>query len=222
MIVFLDGVDGSGKTTLIRHLTTSLAAGGRDVHVAWPLWPFLTTITAPDDFPAWVTGTPGTCVAHALLEAQTTRIQHLGERGTSAGVLLVDRGPKTVDASARAHAGAAADPRQMHARQGLQQATAALLHQHRCLSIELDARAGHDTVVGRLHAEPPMLPRYRVYLAAFNAAMTTSPPWPGLPTVVLNALDPESHNRDAATTVINQHAHAGDLPPTPPATGKNL
>ncbi len=207
MIVFVDGVDGSGKTTLITTLAISLAEHHRSVRVARPLWTFLTIISSPGEFANWVTSTPGSWVAEELLTAMTRRVNYISRNHTDEGVLLVDRGPKTVDSSARAHAGAlgTSSPQVRRSRQHLVEAMVALTSRRRCVSIELSAGGSHQQVVQRLNSQQSMLPRYRTYLAAFNADMTTSPAWPGLPTVVLNALDPEPLNGSEAMATITQH-----------------
>lgn len=104
MIVFVEGLDGSGKSTLITHLAPLLARSGRAVRVATPLWTFLPTIRAPSDFGPWVQDTSGEEVAVALLDAMTRRVAALGvSRLNCNEIVLVDRGPKTVLCSARAH-----------------------------------------------------------------------------------------------------------------------
>ncbi|WP_431884239.1 hypothetical protein [Micromonospora gifhornensis] len=106
MIVFIDGPDGSGKSTLVARLGPALVTHGRTVTHAPPLWSYLNEMSAPEEFAPWVRTTPGIEIAHALLEAKTRRIESLI---TTAGtrrahdVTLVDRGPKTEICSARAH-----------------------------------------------------------------------------------------------------------------------
>ncbi|MEU6022653.1 hypothetical protein [Micromonospora sp. NPDC047134] len=59
MIVFLDGPDGSGKSTLIARLDSALVTHERTVTHAPPLWTYLDELSAPEDFGPWVQTTPG-------------------------------------------------------------------------------------------------------------------------------------------------------------------
>lgn len=105
MIIFVDGIDGSGKTALIRHLATALNSSGIEAVVSSPLWRYLPTIAAPEQFASWAVSTAGMNVAEALIGAMIDRLDDLRDLSVAQDpVYLVDRGPKTVYASARAHA----------------------------------------------------------------------------------------------------------------------
>ncbi|MEU7609405.1 hypothetical protein [Micromonospora sp. NPDC049204] len=182
MILFVDGIDGSGKTTLVRHLHEALNSADIDTHVAEPLWQHLTPITAPEQFGPWVTSSSGTEVAIALVRAMIGRIDGLrrgSEKQTS--VHLVDRGPKTVYASALAQAGG------HHAKLGdlrelLANAVRALQETQPCTAVELGAEDALGAALPRLEKVQPVTPRYLRYLRTFAEEMRVGPDWPGLPT----------------------------------------
>jgi molybdopterin-guanine dinucleotide biosynthesis protein len=109
VILFFEGPDGSGKTTLLTRLADALPAHGVRPITAPALWTFIDPVATPEDFAAWVTTSAGDEVARHLLRAMTRRIDALAPRTPDPGrmtVRLVDRGPKTVLCSARAHAAA--------------------------------------------------------------------------------------------------------------------
>ncbi|MEU7873353.1 hypothetical protein [Dactylosporangium sp. NPDC049140] len=83
VVVYIDGVDGTGKTTLINQLIRCHPA---DVTItAPPLWTYLPAVPVPAAFSTWVTTTPAATVAADLLAAQRTRVADLrsgsGHRG---------------------------------------------------------------------------------------------------------------------------------------------
>ncbi|MFD6754955.1 DEAD/DEAH box helicase family protein [Micromonospora gifhornensis] len=179
MIVFIDGPDGSGKSTLIASLGPALLAHGCPVTHAPPLWTYLNNLSAPEDFAPWVRTTPGIQIAQALLEAKTRRIKSLittaGTRHAH-GVMLVDRGPKTVICSALAHhkTGIPApdspqlpDPTTDQHRTRLEQHLRHLSTVEACMSIELRPPKrpnGLDVILTRLSKREELSSPYVRYL----------------------------------------------------------
>ncbi|MCG5467048.1 hypothetical protein MED01_006098 [Micromonospora sp. MED01] len=187
MILFVDGIDGSGKTALVRHLHETLGSADIDTYVAEPLWRHLTPITAPEQFGPWVTSSSGTEVAIALVRAMIGRINSLrrgGEKHTR--VHLVDRGPKTVYASALAHAGGhhteLGDLREL-----LANAVRALQETQPCKAVELGAEDALGVALPRLAKIQAVSPQYLRYLRTFAEEMRTGSDWPGLPTQRVNS-----------------------------------
>lgn len=106
MIVFVDGPDGSGKTTLVSGLHRELLRAGHNAVLAPALWKFIDEIDRPEAFAEWVIGRPGFEVAGALIHAMSARLLWLKEstdRRRIGDIVLVDRGVRTVICSARAH-----------------------------------------------------------------------------------------------------------------------
>lgn len=106
MILFVDGIDGTGKSTLVARLLDDLARLRTPAVVAPPLWTFLEPISAPEDFGPWVRATPGGEVGRHMVKAMTQRVErlHADSTGGRQAIVLVDRGPRTVASSARAQA----------------------------------------------------------------------------------------------------------------------
>jgi hypothetical protein len=171
-IVFLDGVDGAGKSTMINRLEQALTA--RPVHVAQPLWAYLPPITQPGEFARWVVATPATQVAASLLEANTHRLTALRRRAARAPagwIALVDRGPKTVSASASAHVatdttGPGSSPTVADASRRHDTAVTQLAAVEECISVELQVK-DYSEITHRLTAEERSNQRYQRYLATF-------------------------------------------------------
>lgn len=183
MIIFVDGIDGSGKTTLIRHLATALTSSGIEAVVSSPLWHYLPTIAAREQFASWVVSTPGMDVAEALIGAMIDRLNDLRDLSVAQDrVHLVDRGPKTVYTSARAHAHerhTAFEP----LREILAASVRALTDVQPCVAIELgEGEKALQTALPRLISSQTVTPGYLGYLQAFATEMRTSGDWPGLPT----------------------------------------
>jgi hypothetical protein len=202
-VVFVDGVDGAGKTTMIQRLAQALPT--RTVHIADPLWRYLAPVKTPTDFAAWVTGNPGAEIATALINACTHRlvdIRQLASTGPGV-VVLVDRGPRTITASARAHAATGtsanipADPDEAIAR--LQSALAQIVLVADCMSVELRVTS-YDTILPRLSDNERTNARYARYLEAFLQYFNADTPWPGIRRIVVNASD------DIATNVRSVQA----------------
>ncbi|MDG4778980.1 hypothetical protein O7614_04885 [Micromonospora sp. WMMD961] len=183
MIIFVDGIDGSGKTTLIRHLATALNSSGIEAVVSSPLWRYLPMIAAPEQFASWVVSTPGMDVAEALIGAMIDRLDDLRDLSVAQDrVHLVDRGPKTVYASARAHAHerhTAFEP----LRENLAASVRALTDVQPCVAIELgEGEEALQMALPRLTSSQTVTPGYLRYLQAFAIEMHTFGDWPGLPT----------------------------------------
>jgi thymidylate kinase len=183
MIIFVDGIDGSGKTTLIKHLATALNSSGIEAVVSSPLWRYLPTIAAPEQFASWVVSTASMDVAEALIGAMIDRLDDLRDLSVAQDrVRLVDRGPKTVYASARAHAHerhTAFEP----LRENLAASVRALTDVQPCVAIELgDGEEALQTALPRLTSSQTVTPGYLGYLQAFATEMHTSGGWPGLST----------------------------------------
>ncbi|MEW2386047.1 hypothetical protein AB0873_28700 [Micromonospora sp. NPDC047707] len=183
MIIFVDGIDGSGKTTLIRHLATALNRSGTEAAVSSPLWRYLPTIAAPEQFASWVVSTPGVEVAEALILAMIDRLDDFRSLSVAQDrVHLVDRGPKTVYASARAHAHerrTAFEPLREH----LAASVRALADVQPCMAIELgEGKEALQVALPRLTSSQTVTPGYLGYLQAFAREMHAFGDWPGLPT----------------------------------------
>lgn len=210
VVVFLDGVDGSGKTTLLNGLVCALAPT-RTV-TAQPLWRYLPALTTPADFGPWVTSTDADHVGGALLTGQIERIHTLRSLARAAAdpvVLLVDRGPATVVASARAHlrTGIRAGDRGRIDLAGhvdrLRDAVERLGAETACLSIELAADRGPDRILSRLTAEDRASPGYLRYLHALRHEIGSGvPTWVGLRRVPLDATHPVNINLTAALVAV--------------------
>ncbi|MEV4135512.1 hypothetical protein AB0J72_25455 [Dactylosporangium sp. NPDC049742] len=182
VVVFVEGVDGTGKTTLINHLIHCHPAGV--AIAASPLWRYLPAVSVPEAFAAWVTTTPATTVAVSLLSAQHMRVSDLPALTTRHAIVLVDRGPRTVEASARAHLATAEPPSAQspaitHLTAALHTAVRHLAQAHPCLSIELAADS-YDEIIERLTDPDRGNARYLRYLRTFlrefqNCAVADGP-----------------------------------------------
>jgi hypothetical protein len=218
VVVFVDGVDGTGKSTLIYQLSAELAAQSIHSKSAAPLWSFLDPITAPGEFAAWVQHAGGLEVAHHLLAAMTRRVNTMADIARAYGdfrtVLFADRGPKTVTCSARTHADSGilpVEPRPIHSalllaayEEDLRRSVAALQQVTKTVVVELIAEQP-DLVLDRLAALESITPSYRRYLLAFCRRMAASPAWPGVPRRLLPAAGDLSANTASAAVWIASH-----------------
>lgn len=194
MIVFIEGPDGSGKSTLIARLRILLSESGRQVLLAPALWTFLEPITAPGEFGPWVRAVPGTDVAFALLAAMAERVRSLAAL-TSAqdqSVVLVDRGPVTVTCSALAHAKTgrpSGNPsaQLQEACEALRQQVSSLTAAAPCRSVQLRLPTGPKLVITRLSALEDLSASYTRYLRVLCAELATARPQPGMQVLVLDA-----------------------------------
>ncbi|MBN1173426.1 MAG: hypothetical protein JXA67_14740 [Micromonosporaceae bacterium] len=209
-VAFLDGVDGSGKTTLLNQLVRALAPA--QTITAPPLWRYLPELTTPANFGPWVTSTDAGHVAVALLTGQTQRIHTLRSLSRDTAdpmVLLVDRGPATVIASARAHlrTGIRAGNHERIDLTGhidrLRDAVRSLSAETDCLSVELAADGCPDRILSRLTAEDRTNPGYLRYLEVLRSGFSTGEPaWGGLCRVRLDATKPIDINLATAMAAI--------------------
>jgi predicted ATPase len=217
LVVFVDGVDGAGKTTMIQQLAQSLPTG--TAHIADPLWHYLAAVKAPTDFATWVVNNPATEIATALIDACTHRLadvrQHLTSIGPD-GMVFVDRGPHTVLASARAHAatGTAADtdaePDEAITR--LQSAVAQTVLVADCMSVELRV-TNYDTILPRLSDNERNSPPYVRYLKAFLQYFNADAPWPGIERIVADASDGITASLRSVRAGLRLDPQHGDLVP---------
>jgi hypothetical protein len=204
----IDGIDGSGKTTLIERLLDRLAASGSPAVLAPPLWVSLAPIAEPEDFARWVRCTPGVEVARHLLEGMCRRVDKLRAdvvHGIARPDTLVvaDRGPKTTVCSALAHAatggGDASDPC-MGGQRSLPECidvleghVAGLTASTRVAAVEL-IHGTPDLALRRLAPLEELSADYELYLRAFADRMATALPWPGIRSLNLPAdSDPGSN-----------------------------
>ncbi|MGI5185432.1 hypothetical protein ACQEVZ_55225 [Dactylosporangium sp. CA-152071] len=168
VVVFVEGVDGTGKTTLINHLVQQLPTHA--TITAPPLWTYLPAVPTPDAFRTWVTTTPAAAVAADLLTAQHARINALQRLSSPHEVVLVDRGPRTVAASARAHLATNSQPGPPGAADELAvelgTAVRRLTATRPCLSIEL-ATTTYDEIMDRLTDHERRDAAYLRYLHTF-------------------------------------------------------
>lgn len=201
MVVFLDGVDGSGKTTLLHGLAE--VAREEEVTIAPPLWHWLPAVDRPEAFADWVTRTAAERVAVELLEAQRRRIDALRSRasGFDASTVLVDRGPKTVEASARAHlhrtdqTTSGSDLDRHFA--GLRRCVDLLARSADCVSIELTV-SSYDEILERLSVRDRYDATYIRHLHAFLQEFQRTDAVAGVRSLVLDAASPFEQNRAAA------------------------
>lgn len=217
MIVFVDGIDGSGKTTLINHLLDNLAEQGRPAVVAPALWTFLDSVSEPGDFARWVTHTPGIDVGRHLLLAMQRRLDKLhadlDHRIISReATVLVDRGLRTVASSARAHArtgrpgvAAAGQPdrafRDHEVVLAAQVASLADVVPAGAVELCVDERT-MTVAIGRLSEQEDLTDAYVAYLRAFCAEMATASAGPETPILRVDAMAPTATNVAAALAWI--------------------
>jgi hypothetical protein len=193
MILFVDGVDGSGKSTLIEGLLDRLAASGTPAVLAPPLWISLTPINQPEEFASWVQRTPGIEVARHLLAGMCRRVEKLKAdvvHGIARAETLVvaDRGPKTTVCSALAHAATGDGETQPGSTDGpsLSECIDTLAERIACLTASTGVAAvelihgTQDLLLRRLAPLEELSPDYERYLRAFSDQMTTAIPWPGI------------------------------------------
>jgi len=212
VILFVDGIDGTGKSTLVARLLDDVARLGTPAVVAPPLWTFLEPISAPEDFGPWVRATPGGEVGRHLVKAMTHRVEtlHADSIGGPQAIVLVDRGPRTVACSARAQARTGA--RSEHpdrsvfgtAQRLLEQRVADLLAAVPAVSVELRHHGQFDLVLRRLAAFEQLTQRYLDYLHVFADEMTSSPDWPSVPRVALDAGARVDANADACLAWLKE------------------
>ncbi|WP_426503029.1 hypothetical protein ACPPVO_36130 [Dactylosporangium sp. McL0621] len=211
-MAFVDGVDGAGKTTMIQEVAQSLPAG--TAHIADPLWHYLAAVKTSTDFAAWVVSTAAIEIATALIDACAYRLADIRQHLTSIGphgVVLVDRGPRTVVASARAHAATGtsgktdADPDEAISR--LRSAVAQILLVADCVSVELRITS-YDSILPRLSDNERTNAPYVRYLMAFLQYFNADTPWPGIEPIVVDA-----SNGVAVSLRSVQAAFRLELPP---------
>lgn len=195
MIVFVDGPDGSGKTTLISGLHRELLRAGRSAVLAPALWKFIDEIDRPEAFATWVIGRPGTEVASALIHAMDARLLWLKDstdRRRIGDIVLVDRGVRTVVCSARAHiqSEGRADPPAALA--SLSEQATRLVNQlpalavaEPCLAVEIRMPSpgiAFDLITKRLTQREELSSQYLRYLQRLCAelSMNTDSSIPGL------------------------------------------
>ncbi|GAA1563337.1 hypothetical protein GCM10009827_101160 [Dactylosporangium maewongense] len=168
VVVYVEGVDGTGKTTLINQLIRCHPADA--TVTAPPLWTYLPAAPVPAAFATWVTTTPAATVAADLLAAQRTRVSDLLALTDQHPIVLVDRGPRTVEASAQAHLTAkppiTPTPAIAQLTAELRATTRHLAEVHPCLSIELTT-ASYDEIFHRLTDTERASTAYLQYLRRF-------------------------------------------------------
>lgn len=217
LILFVDGVDGSGKSTLIDGLLDRLAAQGTPAVQAPPLWTFLTALARPDDFAGWVLRTPGIEVARQLLSAMTRRVDTLRANlahggGATGAVVVADRGPKTVVCSALAHASTGRTTAESAAPTGptVADSVSALEGRVMCLAASATVAAVEllhgdlHVVLNRLAPIEAVSPAYERYLRAFSDEMTTAAAWPGVPWMAVPAVAEVASNVASVGAWVNR------------------
>lgn len=215
VVVFLDGVDGAGKTTLLHRLVERFQ--DQRIVVAPPLWQHLPAIINPDDFADWVTTTEPARVAVDLLTGQHARIAVIQQtmRDVNEPAVLVDRGPRTIEASARAHLGTVPVPDTIDADverhvTRLRDAVRQLAEACGCLSIALTARS-YDEIVDRLTDDEKRNHAYLRYLHRFLDQFRTTRNIDGVSTLALAATDALDRNCSSAERAIAT-LHLSDAP----------
>lgn len=98
LLVYLDGADGSGKTTQTDLLFRRLTESHTDVKLAPRLGEFLDCGDDGRSFRQWVTSTAPEIVNEAMLQASNDRVTRELNTGRDC-IVLLDRGPLTVYAS---------------------------------------------------------------------------------------------------------------------------
>lgn len=200
MILFVDGVDGTGKSTLIEGLLDRLAASGTPAVLAPPLWISLTPINQPEEFAPWVRRTRGIEVARQLLAGMCRRVDKLKAdliHGIARAETLVgaDRGPKTTVCSALAHAAigdgetrpdGGDEPSLSECIDTLENRVARLTASTEVAAVEL-IHGTPDLVLRRLAPLEKLSPNYERYLRVFADQMATALPWPGIRSLNLPA-----------------------------------
>jgi len=210
-VIFVDGVDGAGKTTLINQLAAHI--WHPSVRIAPPLWSYLPMITDPSMFAGWVTSTDPLQVATALLTAQTERIDEIHAQVTGvrpAPMVLVDRGATTVIASARAHLLTTAEAGNAHAEPSwleqvgpavarLRAAARRLSTATDCVALELSV-TDYRHILSRLSSEDRDNRDYVRYLHTFLAEFQTIERPPDTRRLTLDATAPPEDSLRTALT----------------------
>ena len=223
MILFVDGIDGTGKSTLIDHLLVQMAREEAPVTLAPPLWKYLATLARAEEFAGWVRFTPGVEIAQHLLAGMCRRLDDIGSKLANGAIssdtlVLVDRGPKTVACSAWAHASTGQGP--CGARDSLADDVRALEGRTTCLTASATVSAvelvhpAADLILDRVRQSEEVTPDYERYLRAFADRMTMAGPWPGLVRLALAA------DGDIASNVRGARAWARRSPSSAPEPGR--
>ena len=203
VVVYVEGVDGTGKTTLINQLIRCHPAD--DTAAARPLWTYLPAVPVPAAFATWVTTTPAATVAADLLAAQRRRLADLHTLTAQHTIVLVDRGPRTVEASARAHLTAqppdTSTPAITQLTAELHAATRHLAEAHPCLSIELTTTS-YDEILYRLTDTERRNTAYLRYLRRFLREFRDSTTVNGLTRLCQPATASLARNTTAACRAI--------------------